>query len=136
MKIIDRKHIGPLLLLMSFAVIGSMAMMLAFSSFGGGTTMASAQQPSCLDGALGEALGIPSCADLTATAEAQGGNGGGDATCLDGGLGEALGLPSCMGLTATAEANMTATAQANAANTAQAQANMTATAVARPPRRR
>ena len=126
MKIIDRKRIGPLLLLLSFAVIGSLTMMLAFSSFGGGTNTAMAQQQ-CLDGALGEALGLPSCADLTATAEAQEGNGNGGPDCLDGALGEALGLPSCMGLTATAEANMAATA---AALTATAEANMTATAAA------
>ena len=134
MKIIDRKRIGPLLLLMSFAVIGSLTIMLAFSSFGGGASTASAQQQQCAPSEfLADALGLPLCADLTATAQAGGGNGGGggDAECAPSEfLADALGLPSCASLTATAEANAAATAEAIAAETAQAIADVTATAEA------
>ena len=142
MKIIDRKRIGPLLLLMSFAVIGSLTVMLALSSFTGETSTAQAQQQ-CLDNQdLADLLGQLSCADATATAQAGGGgNGGGDTECLDNqDLADLLGQTSCASLTATAEANaaataqadadMTATAEANAAATAQAMADMTATAEA------
>ena len=135
MKIIDRKRIGPLLLLLSFAVIGSLTVMLALSSFGGVTSTAAAQGTQCSPSELvADLTGLPLCADLTATAEAggNGGNGGGsDEECAPSELlADLTGLPSCMSLTATAEANMTATAEANAAATAQAQANMTATAIA------
>ncbi|MCY4654494.1 MAG: hypothetical protein OXC95_15180, partial [Dehalococcoidia bacterium] len=80
MKIIDRKRIGPLLLLLSFAVIGSLTVMLALSSFGGGTSTASAQGTQCAPSELlADLTGLPLCADLTATAQAggNGGNGGG-----------------------------------------------------------
>ena len=132
MKIIDRRRIGPLLLLMSFAVIGSLTLMLAFSSFGGETSTARAQD-SCIENpAIAALLGQLSCADATATAEAQGGNGGGgDAECVENpAIAALLGQTSCADLTATAVANMTATAEANAAATAQAQAALTATAEA------
>lgn len=134
MKIIDRKRIGPLLLLLSFAVIGSLTVMLALSSFGGGTSTASAQGTQCAPSELlADLTGLPLCADLTATAQAggNGGNGGSGQECAPSELlADLTGLPSCSGLTATAVANMTATAQANAAATAQAIADMTATAEA------
>ena len=135
MKIIDRKRIGPLLLLMSFAVIGSLALMLALSSFTGETPTAQAQE--CLPGPLAALAGQLSCEDATATAEAGGNGGGGEVQCLDDPLAALAGQDSCADLTATAVANMTATAEANAqatamavAGTATAVANMTATAEA------
>ena len=135
MKIIDRRRIGPLLLLMSFAVIGSLTLMLAFSSFGGETRSAQAQDACIENPAVAALLGQLSCADATATAEAQGGNGGNgggeDQECVENpAVAALLGQTSCADLTATAVANMTATAEANAAATAQAQADMTATAEA------
>lgn len=136
MKIIDRKRIGPLLLLLSFAVIGSLTLMLAFSSFGG-TSTASAQQEQCAPNELlADLTGLPTCASLTATAEAggNGGNGDGDTECAPSDLlADLTGLPSCMSLTATAEANAAATAQAQVDMTATAEAEiaaMTATAQA------
>ena len=134
MKIIDRRRIGPLLLLMSFAVIGSLTIMLALSSFSGETSTAQAQQ--CLNNQdAADFLGVPSCADLTATAQAgdngnggNGGNGGDDVECLTNqDAADFLGVPSCANLTATAVANMTATA---ASIEATAQAKQTATAAA------
>lgn len=132
MKIIDRRRIGPLLLLMSFAVIGSLTLMLAFSSFGGETRSAQAQDGCIENPAVAALLGRLSCADATATAEAQGGNGGGgNQECVENpAVAALLGQTSCADLTATAVANMTATAEANAAATAQAQADLTATAEA------
>ena len=139
MKIIDRRRIGPLLLLMSFAVIGSLTLMLAFSSFGGETRSAQAQDACIENPAVAALLGQLSCADATATAEAQGGNGGGgDQECVENpAVAALLGQTSCADLTATAVANMTATAasmtataEANAAATAQAEADLTATAEA------
>ena len=121
-------------MLLSFAVIGSLTVMLALSSFGGGTSTASAQGAECAPSQLlADLTGLPLCADLTATAQAggNGGNGGGGEECAPSELlADLTGLPSCASLTATAEANMTATAEANAAATAQAIADMTATAEA------
>ena len=136
MRIIDRKRAGPLLLMVSLAVIGSMVMLLMATATFEETALA--QQPTCVpaDNPLA-ALGIPVCDDGDDPAPAPSpDSGGNDSGCVgdDTPVSSIPGVTLCSDLTATAEANaaataaaMTATAEANAAATAAA---MTATAVA------
>ncbi len=128
MGIIDRKRVGPLLLMVSLAVVGSMIMLLmATTTF---EETVSAQGVDC-DGILGSLL--PECQDdgdddpMPASTPDDGGNGG-SSGCVgdDTPVSSLPGATLCSSLTATAQA-LTATAEANASATAEA---LTATAEA------
>ena len=150
--IVDRKRIGPLLLMVSLAVVGSVMLMMAVTSEG----TVSAQQcvpadnpfagliPVCPDEeepthtpTPGQCVPadnpfagvIPVCPDLDATATAEAADLTATAEAIAAETAQAI-----ADVTATAEAmaaNQTATAVANAAATAQARADLTATARAR-----
>ena len=145
MKFIDRRHFGPMLLMVSLAIVASaMLLMLAASS----QDTVSAQECVPADNPLAGLVPICSDDDATATPTAEG-------NCVPADSPLAGLVPVCVtatptpdaaataqaieDMTATAQAQQTAvaaaeetaTALANAAATAQAQADMTATARAK-----
>jgi hypothetical protein len=125
MKIIDRRRTGPLLLMVSLAVIGSMIMLMMATTTSEETV--SAQDCIPADNPLAALPGVNVCGDEEPTPTND------DCIPASSPLASLPGANVCPDTDATATveaASMTATAVVNAAATAQAQANMTATAVA------